>query len=712
ADDGLLDFVDYLVDWASAVPLLIVCTGRPELLERRPGWGGGKRNATTVSLSPLSDDEVARLIAGQLERSVLPAETLGEVLRRAGGNPLYAEEYIRMLREGRSPDSALPENVQGIIAARLDTLAAEEKALIQDAAVIGKVFWLGAVTAVGDLPRWTAEERLHSLERREFVRRERRASVGSDVEYAFRHVLVRDVAYNQIPRSARAQKHRAAAEWIETLGDDRSEDRAEMLAHHYGAALQLLQAAGLPTAELEPAARAAFFEAGERALALGAAEDAIPRFERALQLADGSEPEHPRMLLAYGTALSAARGKGTDVLEQAAAALLAAGDVESAADAESVLGRLLWLQGHVPESIERLQRAMDMLAERPTTSEKAEVLLSYWRILWLAGLDPPRAILDEALAVAERLGRKDLVVTALIDRALRRGFTDGDAGAVTDFEEAIQLAREIGSPEISRGYINLASLQAWLGNKEATLQLHEEGLVLAQRFGVFQGARFLSGELLVDWVTNGSWDRALGEAMEYIEACRVAPHYMEGGARYAMASILLGRDDVEGARPHLERMAELTDEIQDPQFTIPTHSVRARFFAEIGDVRGARAALAAVLDASARAANVLDPNCVEAAIAASDISAVELVAPVLARAGTETAWTRAVGAILEGRLGDAAQECAAAGDPFYSALLTLRAAERGEALEPARFDEAVAFFRKVGARRYLGRLDLLSAATG
>ena len=102
ADDGLLDFVDYLADWAVTVPLLIVCTARPELLDRRPGWGGGKRNATSVALSPLSDDDVGRLIAALLERSVLPAETKSELLRRADGNPLYAEEYVRAAARGTS----------------------------------------------------------------------------------------------------------------------------------------------------------------------------------------------------------------------------------------------------------------------------------------------------------------------------------------------------------------------------------------------------------------------------------------------------------------------------------------------------------------------------------------------------------------------------------------------------------------------------------
>src|SRR6185437_15241094 len=134
ADDDLLDFVDHLVDWSSEVPLLVVCTARPELLERRPGWGGGKPNALTLSISPLSDEDTARLLAGLLERAVLPADKQAELLVRAGGNPLYAEQFARLLAEAGGGE--LPENVQGIIAARLDGLPPEEKQLLQDASVL------------------------------------------------------------------------------------------------------------------------------------------------------------------------------------------------------------------------------------------------------------------------------------------------------------------------------------------------------------------------------------------------------------------------------------------------------------------------------------------------------------------------------------------------------------------------------------------------
>ena len=150
ADDTLLDFVDHLVDWVNDAPLLVIGTARPELLERRPGWGGGKSNAATVSLSPLSEDETARLLASLLGRpSCLPSSR-----RRSWpvqGKPALCGGVrahglgARRRSSGRRP---LPETVQGIVAARLDALSPEDKSLIQNAAVIGKVFWSGALAAM------------------------------------------------------------------------------------------------------------------------------------------------------------------------------------------------------------------------------------------------------------------------------------------------------------------------------------------------------------------------------------------------------------------------------------------------------------------------------------------------------------------------------------------------------------------------------------
>ena len=248
ADDGLLDFLDELLEWTTGVPLLVVSTAVPELLSRRAGWGGGRTNALTLSLPPLSTEETARLVHELLERAVLAVELQRALIERADGNPLYAEEFARMVAERGGAESAVPETVQGIIAARLDALAPEHKRLLQHAAVVGKVFWAGAVDALSGSAPQEVEAGLRELQRRELVRRERRSSVAGEDEYAFRHVLIRDVAYGQIPRANRAERHRAAAEWIARLG--RPEAHGELVAYHYLEALEYARAAGLDTAEL------------------------------------------------------------------------------------------------------------------------------------------------------------------------------------------------------------------------------------------------------------------------------------------------------------------------------------------------------------------------------------------------------------------------------------------------------------------------------
>src|SRR4051812_17876524 len=193
ADDGLLDFVDHLVDWVTDSPLLVVCSARPELLARRPDWGGGKSNASTLSLAPLSDDDTARLISALLDRPLLRAEQQQELLLRAAGNPLFAEQYVQMLSEHEvGQELAVPETVQDLIVARLDALPAADKRLLHHAAVIGKVFWPSALASLGgDDTGSDLAARLHELSRRQFVRRERRSSLAGEEQYAFLHILLR-----------------------------------------------------------------------------------------------------------------------------------------------------------------------------------------------------------------------------------------------------------------------------------------------------------------------------------------------------------------------------------------------------------------------------------------------------------------------------------------------------------------------------------------
>ncbi|HXY16775.1 MAG TPA: AAA family ATPase, partial [Gaiellaceae bacterium] len=298
ADEAMLGFLEHLADLAEAVPLLIVGTARPELYERHPSYTSRLRNATPIQLAPLSQDETARLISALLESTVIPAELQQPILDRAGGNPLYAEEFIRLLKDRdllervgpswqlkEGAELPFPDSVQALIAARLDTLEPEAKSLLADAAVIGKVFWAGAVSSMGERDPDQVTTTLRELSRKELVRPVRQSSMEGEAEYAFWHVLARDVAYNQLPRASRAARHVAAAQWIESKAVGRVEDLADVLAYHYTSALELAQAAGQAeqAAELEAPALRFLGLAGERALGLDTTA-ALTSFQRALAL--------------------------------------------------------------------------------------------------------------------------------------------------------------------------------------------------------------------------------------------------------------------------------------------------------------------------------------------------------------------------------------------------------------------------------------------
>ncbi len=264
--------------------------------------------------------------------------------------------------------------MQGIIAARLDVLDRDEKELLQDAAVLGRVFWVGGLAR----ERHEAEAALHRLERREFVQRERRSSVANETEYAFRHALVREVAYEQIPRAQRGDKHRRVADWLETLG--RSEDLAELLAHHYIAVLDYSE----PDAELSTRAARAIGEAGDRALALNAYPAAAGFYRRALDLA--GETERGQLLFGLGSALSAlADPAAAERLTEASEVLVKAGDMETAAEAECVLAQMAFDTGDAPGVNRHVGRAVELVRGRPPSAAHARALSQAARFQMLGG---------------------------------------------------------------------------------------------------------------------------------------------------------------------------------------------------------------------------------------------------------------------------------------------------------------------------------------
>ncbi len=706
ADDGLLDFVDHLVDWLTDVPVLVVASARPELLARRPAWGGGKANATTVSLSPLSDEETARLVHALLEQSVLPADVQSALLERAGGNPLYAEEFVRMVAERGYGHIELPESVQGIIAARLDGLDPEDKGLLQDAAVVGKVFWSGALAAIGGREPFAVEERLHALERRELVRRERRSSVAGESEYAFRHVLVRDVAYGAIPRAARAERHRAAAEWIESLG--RPEDHADLLAHHYLSALELARAAGTDAGILKEAAAAALVSAGDRASSLNAFASAARFYDEALALGV-DEQERPRILFRLGAALHLAGDeRRIEILEQARDVLVAAGDPETAAEASLLLAEAWWFRGQRDHARQYLAGAQELVSERGASPAAARVFAQVARHSMLAGEDEEaiRAA-RRALALADDFDLVEPRLLALNVLGTTR-VHGGDRGGIADLERALEVALAANSPEAARVYNNLGAVLYAQGELRRAAELWREGKDVAERLGNATVGRYLSGVAVWADYDSGDWEAALRVANAFIAECDAgSPHYLHGDVLAIRSRILLACDDVEGALAAAIRAVELGREAKDPQALRSPLGSQLRVALDLGRTADARLIAHELLS--------LDGHQVGLALAADALELHDEVATLIA-SQPDTPWTRAAGSILAGDLEQAADLLGEIGDGPGEAEVRLRAAaalvaagRRAEA--DAQLAKALAFYRSVGATRHTREGEALLAAT-
>ncbi len=555
ADDGLLDFVDQLVEWARSAPILVLCTARPELLERRPGWGGGKANASTISLPPLADEETARLLSTLLERPVLAAETQAELLARAAGNPLYAEQFARMLAErGSLEELALPETVQGIIAARLDHLSEAEKALLQDAAVVGKVFWLGAVCAADG--RAEAEEALLRLERKELVQRARRSSVEGEAEYAFRHLLVRDVAYGQIPRAARAVKHLAAAEWVQALG--RAEDHAEMLASHYSRALEYSRAAGREDGELVTRARRALRDAGERAASLQAWSPAAGFYEEALGLWPETDSEFAAVQFRCGEARFYRDGTGLDLVQAGVEGLAARAEPEIAGQAAVIAARIHWLVGDLDHDNAYGELALRLVGDRQDSAARVGALT---RPVARQGFDGRfEAVIEQANKVlpdAERLGLFAEQVRLLNLRADSKVALGDDEG-FADFAQAIALASEMRLYEQLQSTLNNKSAREIdLGRLEEAQKTLLELEANLERYSTDHEVRWVREIDSEMAYTGGRWHEALPILDRFLaESEAGAPHYLDSVVHSTRALIRRATGDRHGALEDSEKALE------------------------------------------------------------------------------------------------------------------------------------------------------------
>jgi class 3 adenylate cyclase len=547
ADLALLAFLEHLADWVEDVPLLLLCTARPELYEQHPTFGANARNAQRINLAPLTEDETAALIASLLERAALPAETQRALLERAGGNPLFAEEFVRLIgdRGELAEAEEVPDSVQALIAARLDTLTADRKSLLQDAAVVGKVFWAGALAEMGEREPGEVEQALHELSRKELVRPSRTSSMSGEVEYGFWHLLIRDVCYSQIHRAGHAAHHQSAAGWIERKAGERSEDLADVLAHHYLTALELARIAGqtAESQELEAGAIRYLALAGERALPLDV-DRAEQNLAKAIELAPAGHPERASLLERWA---QAARQ-----------------------------------QNRLSEARDALEEALAIYGQREETVAAAQVRTKLALILGRLGDPSGEEAISEAIALLEAEPPGPALVDAYAARANAHFVGSAYGEAVADAERALALASELGLPEPASALGHRGGARAYLG-EQAGLEDLQGALALAIEQGEGRTAAVHHNNLAIaTWQYEGPQPalEAVQRGIDFCERRGIAEFALGIAAMSPTFLAALGRP--EQALAEAEPVAGRLEAEGSLIFTEP-RSMQLRLVAERGD---------------------------------------------------------------------------------------------------------------------------------
>ncbi|MFI6095580.1 BTAD domain-containing putative transcriptional regulator [Lentzea sp. NPDC051213] len=538
ADDLLLDYLLGFAATAEDVPLLVIVTGRPELLERRPG--------AAITLGPLSDEDTTLLLKMLTIRHDVCAD-LPALLQRAAGNPLFAGEYVRMLRDG-APDQ-LPDTVQTVIGARLDSLPPLEKVVLQDAAVLGRTVWPGAVAAVAERDVAEVARCLEVLRQRDFLTRRTTSNVVGEIEYAFSHVLVRDVAYDRVPRATKAMKHYHAAEWVRAL----PLEHVPLLAYHFQEAVWLAEAAGKPCDVLGREAREALTEAGRKATALAARDTAVRSYRAALEVCPPGHEDRAPLLTLLGASL-AWHGTGAEELSEAVDLFVARGDFAGAAEASQALWRSLRHKGDHREAVRHLDRTLEFLARTEPDERVCRIQAHTARALTLAGrLEDAITTARAALRGAVGEDRAVALETLGMTRAKM-----GDAAGVDDMLQAIAELRAAGM-STALCLFNLGSIHALLGNGPARLAARAEARVAASRHGDSYTIAWLDSSRYVELFWAGDYEQALANLGESIAKTPCQPYFHSIRAR-----ILLLTGDVTGARADAAKALELAREKGHP----------------------------------------------------------------------------------------------------------------------------------------------------
>ncbi len=567
AEEPLLDLVEHLADRIDDAPVLILCLARPELLESRSGWGGGRRRSIAIDLGPLPESETEVLVDALVADAILPDDVRRALLDKTEGNPLFVEETVRMLAERREGVSVrIPDTVQALIASRIDRLPPDSRSVVRHGALVGRVFWRGAVADLD--PALDVDTALADLVERQLLTREPISTVSGEAAYRFRHVLIRDVAYTGLAKGERARLHRTFAGWLRARSAD---ELVEAQAYHLERAASLsAELDGQIPADLRAEAAEVLERAGCRALDREANRTARRLLLRAIEL----EPSLARRFYAARAAwrlweLPAASVEMEDVrsLAQAAKerrieglALTQLAEIDLNRNADVERARTLALE------------ALGLLSDAPGDARSEALTLSATIGWWEGDLESVERYTGEALEIAREAGRADLESLALSEVAAahlaRLQLTRADAA----LEAAAALA--VASGSLSAG--------AWVARVRGSIHLRRGRFDDAER--EFRAARELFDEIgaasdagrtqqlegLAVW-QGGDADRAeqiVREAVRSLLSLQERAKVIE--AQRTLAELVLAKGHVEEA----ERWALSAVETVGMQDTMSRSNVR------------------------------------------------------------------------------------------------------------------------------------------
>ncbi len=559
ADEGLVAFVDYLLDWGRHHPIFVLTLARPEIADRHPGFPGSTRNATTLVLQPLPDEAMDELLDGLVPG--LPKDVRRRLRDAADGVPLYAVETVRMLRDRAVLEQAgdhvvvtgdltsfeVPETLHALIASRLDTVSEPERRLLQDASVLGKTFTRRGLASLSGLDVAEVEQLVTGLMRKELLAVETDPFSSDRGQLGFLQALVQRVTYETIARRDRRRRHLAAAHFLSTEAGSDPDEIAEVIASHYLDAHEADPDAD-DRDEVRAEARRWFTRAADRAASLAASFEAQRAFERAAGLAD-DDTERARSLARAGelATIGGRLDEAEPLLRAAIEILERVGARADAASAEARLGELLFVTDRIEEAVARLEGALEVYASEGDETAVATVSAQLGRFLFFEG-EPEQAMphVERALELGERLHLDAVVVEALINKAiLLRRRPNESLGLM---RQALVLAEECGADGgVIRACMNLSYLLSLANRNDESIEVCRRGIAIARRRGDRRWEESLVNNLSSGLIDAGAWDEAEEAIAELPDAGSVKSDPVSAKLPLALALMALARGENERA---------------------------------------------------------------------------------------------------------------------------------------------------------------------